>query len=74
MTIAGLTRFKANAEIEPVNLDPGNSMKYLVSWEFGPLAVENKELMRLMRENVIRASWTNESGILKEERLHFWNK
>ena len=70
MAGAGLTSFEADADIKPVNLDPGDSVKYLVNWEFDPLAVENEGVMELMRENIIRASWTNESGILKEEILH----
>jgi hypothetical protein len=64
-----LARFEADADSKPVNLNPGDSVKYCVSWKFDPIAVENEGVMELMGENIIRVSWTNESGISKEEIL-----
>jgi hypothetical protein len=70
MAGAGQTSFKADADIKNVSLDPGDSVKYRVSWEFDPLAFENEGVIGLMRENIIRASWMNETGIFHEGILH----
>lgn len=54
---------------KPVNLGPGESRSYTISWEYNLAKSSKEELIRLTRQNVLRATWEDESGRQYEQIL-----
>ncbi len=61
-TNQGLKTMEAEAERWPADLKPGESLKYLVNWEYDLSLSSKEELIDLLRQTVIRATWTDENG------------
>lgn len=58
----GLQAMEAEAERRPADLKPGESLKYLVSWEYDLSLSSKEELIDLLRQTVIRATWADNNG------------
>jgi hypothetical protein len=65
-TNQGLKTMEAEAERHPTNLKPGESLKYLISWEYDLSLSSKEDLIDLLRQTVIRATWTDDNGERRE--------
>lgn len=68
-TNQGWQTMEAEPGQKPVDLGPGESMDFLVSWEYNLAASSKEEFIELIRDNVLRANWFDEDGQPHEDVL-----
>jgi hypothetical protein len=68
-TNQGSMRIEAEPAQSPVNLGPGESETYYISWEYDLTKSSKQELVELMKENVLRAVWIDENSQQQEKVL-----
>jgi len=69
ITNEGLQTFEAKADTMPVNLGRVDNAIYHVNWEFNLLELKKEKFMELIRQNTLRATWTDIDGVQHEEVL-----
>ena len=68
-TSQGLRTMEAEPDHRPVNLGPDESETFLVSWEYDFTRSSKEEFLKLIRQNVLRATWIDENGQQHEKVL-----
>lgn len=69
ITNEGLRTFEADADIMPVNLGPDETVTYYVSWEYNLITLTKEKFLEYIRQNTLRAIWTDTEGVQHEDVL-----
>jgi len=69
ITRAGEQTYEAEADIMPVNLGPDKTATYRVSWEYNLIELTKEKFLEYIRQNTLRATWTDTEEVQQEEVL-----
>jgi len=69
ITSAGEQTYEAEADIMPVNLGPDKTATYRVSWEYNLIELTKGKFLEYIRQNTLRATWTDTEEVQQEEVL-----
>jgi hypothetical protein len=69
ITNEGLQTYEAEADIMPVNLGPDKTVTYHVSWEYNLIELTKEKFLEYLRQNTLRATWTDTEEVQHEEVL-----
>jgi hypothetical protein len=69
ITNEGARTYEAEADIMPVNLGPDETATYHVSWEYNLIELTKEKFLEYIRQNTLRATWTDIEEVQHEEVL-----
>jgi len=69
ITIEGVQTYEAESDIMPVNLGPDETSTYRVSWEYNLIELTKEKFLEYIRQNTLRATWTDTEKVQHEEML-----
>jgi hypothetical protein len=69
ITNEGARTYEAEADTMPVNLEPDRTATYRVSWEYNLITLTKEKFLEYIRQNTLRATWTDTEKVRHEEVL-----
>ncbi len=69
ITNEGVRTYEAEANVMPVNLGPDETKTFYVSWEYNLITLTKEKFLEYIRQNTLRATWTDTEEVQHEEVL-----